>query len=490
MPACQIGHINCGYVLFFLALLLIPSGSIAYGAESPSTASNLQRVLFLQEAQTRIVFLGTTLLGICGGLVGVFMLLRKRALIGDVVGHAALPGIAIAFIICEVLHPGGGKNLPALVGGAFLTALAGAVCVMLIERYSPLRSDAAMAMTLSLFYGFGAALFTVIQRIPTASAAGLSSYLNGKTATLVTADVWIFGIAATVLSLMTLLLWKELSLLCFDEDFASSTGWPVRFLDALLIGMVVAVTIVGMQTVGLILVVAILIIPAVSAQFWTDDLRRLMIISAVLGAVAAGGGTMISALAPRLAAGPVIVLCGSSLFIVSLLIGTQHGFIWKVIDQKKLQRRIRSHDLLRAFYERVESAHSGGDVSEPQLIDTRLTTSDLLPMRSWSLPELKRAISQGMSSKLVETVAEGGLQLTPEGAAQARRAVRNHRLWELYLITYADTAPAHADYDADRIEHILGPDLVHELEQRLFQADEQSVPASPHALNPASPSDT
>src|SRR5690606_26846332 len=124
-------------------------------------------------------------------------------------------------------------NLPALMTGAFASALAGAVCVMLIDRYSPLRSDAAMAITLSLFYGFGAALFTVIQRIPTASAAGLGSYLNGKTASLVTADVWVFGIAATLLSLLTLLLLKELSLLCFDEDFASSTGWPVRFLDAL-----------------------------------------------------------------------------------------------------------------------------------------------------------------------------------------------------------------------------------------------------------------
>ncbi len=475
---------------FLLAATFTPFAAAAdnLAPDRPAVANaavstSLQRVLLLQDAQTRIVFFGTTLLGVCGGLVGVFMLLRKRALIGDVVGHSALPGIAIAFIACEVLAPGTGKNLPALVIGAFLSAMAGAICVMLIDRYTPLRSDAAMAITLSLFYGLGAVLFSVIMRIPTAAAAGLGSYLNGKTATLVTSDVWVFGIAAAVLSVLTLLLLKELSLLCFDEDFAASTGWPVRVLDALLISMVVAVTIVGMQTVGLILVVAILIIPAASAQFWTDNLRRLMVVSSILGAAAAGAGTMLSALFPRLAAGPVIVLCGSVLFALSLLIGPQHGYLWKWFERKQLQRRIRIHDLLRAIYECVESSQKGHEVSEFQLLESRLCTADLLPMRGWSASELKSAIAFVCAEKLIERKADDRLQLTPEGAALARRAVRNHRLWELYLITYADTAPSHADYDADRIEHVLGADLIRELEQRLIREYGNSVPASPHDLH-------
>ncbi len=496
---CLIGLVTL--LLVTLATFSPLAGYPLLAADSPSSLSptlspspppsfpqsELIRVLTLQDAQTRIVFFGTSLLGICGGLVGVFMLLRKRALIGDVVGHAALPGICIAFITCEVLAPGSGKNLPALATGAFISGLAGAVCVMLIDRFSPLRSDAAMAITLSLFYGFGAALFTVIQKIPTASAAGLSSYLNGKTASLVTADVWTFGIAALTLSLLVILLFKEIGLLCFDSDFAAATGWPVHALDSLLISVVVGVTIIGMQTVGLILVVAILIVPAASAQFWTDDLKRLMAISATLGAVAAGSGTIISALAPRLAAGPVIVLCGSALFLISLLIGPKHGYLWKWRGHRRLQAQIQRYDLLRAFYEHVEAEFSQNDVPESELIKHRMTSAELLTMRGWSPAECRRSISQAISAGLLEARSVDCYQLTPDGAALARRAVRNHRLWEIYLITNAETAPATADYDADRIEHVLGADLVRELEQRLAASEGTSIPASPHALqNPGS----
>ncbi|WP_437190735.1 metal ABC transporter permease [Planctomicrobium sp. SH527] len=464
----------CGAVFCFLP--------VSAAAAEYNSHSSVRRVLFLQDAHTRIVLLGTMLLGVCGGLVGVFMLLRKRALIGDVVGHSALPGIAIAFIVCEVIAPGTGKSLPALITGAFLSGLAGALCVMLIDRYSPLRADAAMAITLSLFYGLGAALLTVIQRMPTAASAGLNSYLYGKTASIVTSDVWVFGGAAVFLIGLILLLFKEFSLLCFDEDYASSCGWPVKVLDALLTCMVVAVTIIGMQTVGLILVVAILIIPAASARFWTDDLRYLMAISALLGAISGAGGTILSALAPKLAAGPVIVLCGSALFLVSMVLGTGHGLFWMWLDQRQLRKQTGRHDLLRAFYERVESTTEQPGVSDLDLLNARLTGDELLRMRAWKRSELQSGLRLAIRSHYVEEKSAGRYQLTPDGAALARRAVRNHRLWELYLITYADAAPANADYDADRIEHVLGADLVRELELRLLQKSGETLPASPHQL--------
>ena len=139
-----------------------------------------------------------TLLGITAGVVGTFMLLRKRALVGDVVGHSALPGIAVAFLVMEGISPGTGKSLPGLLTGAFVFGLAGAVSVMLIGRYSRIKPDAAMAMTLSVIYGLGAALFTVVQKVPGGNAAGLNTFLNGKTASLVTDDVWLFAGAAVV----------------------------------------------------------------------------------------------------------------------------------------------------------------------------------------------------------------------------------------------------------------------------------------------------
>jgi len=462
-------------------LILLPTVADA-GEPVSTTGSSFFRVLLLQDYNTRVVLLGTALLGMSGGIVGVFMLLRKRSLIGDVVGHSSLPGIAMAFIVSQILQPGSGKNLPLLMTGAFLAGLTGAFCVMLIERYSRIRADAALAIVLSLFYGLGTALLTVIQRIPTASAAGLQTYLYGKTASLLAGDVWIFAMASIGLAVITLGLFKELTLLCFDETYASAGGWPVLWMDGLLISLVAGVTIVGMQTVGLILVVAILIIPAASARFWTDDVRWLTATAAVLGMFSAALGTLISATAPRLAAGAIIVLSGTVLFALSLFLGPRRGLVWKWREQRRLRRRVGRHDLLRAFFEHLESLSPEHDLSEQLLLEARVTSTDLLKMRSWPPRRLQKLLGQSCRDELLVKNLDLSYSLTPDGAALARRAVRNHRLWEIYLITYADIAPSHADYDADRIEHVLGPEIIRELEARLIQQDDSSLPPSPHLL--------
>lgn len=469
--------------LWLLAAVLLLMPSIAWSQiQDAPQASPLIRVLLLRDYNTRIVLLGTALLGMSGGIVGMFMLLRKRSLIGDVIGHSALPGIALAFIFTQLIAPGSGKSLPALMTGALLAGLLGALCVMLIERYSRIRADAALAIVLSLFYGLGTALLTVIQRFPTASAAGLQTYLNGKTASLLAEDVQIFSWASIALILLTLCLFKEFTLLCFDDVYAGASGWPVFWLDGLLIGLVAGVTIVGMQTVGLILVVAILIIPAASARFWTNDVRWLTVWSAGLGTLSASLGTILSALAPRLAAGAIIVLSGTGLFALSLLLGTRRGLLWRWLEQSRLRQRIGRHDLLRAMYEQIESVGSAESLSEQQLLRARVTLPELLRMRSWSPHRLQSLIQRAIRDELLIPNGDQGYSLTPDGSALARRAVRNHRLWEIYLITYADIAPSHADYDADRIEHILSPEVIRELEVRLTRQHDQTLPASPHRL--------
>lgn len=442
------------------------------------------RVLLLQDYNTRVVLLGTVLLGICGGVVGVFMLLRKRSLVGDVVGHAALPGIAMAFIITEAVRPGLGKSVPILLLGALIAGGTGAFCVMLIDRCSRIKADASLAIVLSLFYGAGAALLTVVQRIPTGSAAGLQDYLDGKTASLIAADVWLFAGSAVVLLAVTLLLSKELTLLCFDADFAASLGWRVFMLDGLLTGLVVGVTIIGMQSVGLILVVAILVIPAASARFWTDDVFRMVWISAGIGAIAAATGTLISALFAKVAAGAVIVLSGSGLFVLSLCFGIRRGIIWKWRAERGIQRRTGRHDLLRAIYELAETckASSAEETVEPDdsaLLQFPVDREVLLGKRGWDHRRLDRLIKEAVRERLLAYHGDGTFRLTPDGAALARRAVRNHRLWELYLITYADIAPSHVDRDADQIEHVLDADVIRELERRMPSA----MPPSPHPLS-------
>jgi len=364
-----------------------------------------------------------------------------------------------------------------LLTGAFATGLLGALCVMLIDRYSRIKSDAALAIVLSVFYGAGAVLLSIVQRTSSGAAAGLSSYLNGKTASLLAADVWLFAAATVVILAVTLLLFKEFTLLCFDSEFAAACGWPVLVLDALLITLVAAVTIIGMQSVGILLVVATLITPAAAARFWTDDIRRMAVVSGVLGAGSAILGIMLSATIPRVAAGATIVLVAGVLFAISLLLGKRRGVLWRYWEHVRLERQIAREDLLRAIYEQVEG-HDFSDSRPPEASLAVVQSS-----RSWKPRQLQRLLKWAVGNGLVVRAGTGAMHLTAEGIRAGRRLVRNHRLWELYLIQYADIAAAHVDHTADLIEHVVDADTVEELEKILEQRERgDEVPASPHVI--------
>lgn len=474
-----------------LLLLLMLSGAcfpqLAWGeevavSEPAGWGEQLLRVVSLRDYNTRVVVLGTTVLGICGGVIGVFMLLRKRSLIGDVVGHSALPGIAMAFILAEAFLPGSGRSLPILLLGAVSSGLLGALVVNCITRWTRLKPDAAMAIVLSLFYGAGTALLTVVQRIPSGSSAGLKDFLIGKTASMLAEDAWVFAGAAVILLVLTLLLFKELCLICFDDEFAASLGWNVFALDTLLTGMVVGVTILGMQAVGLLLVVAILIIPAAAARFWSERIGPMTVIAAGLGGLSAALGTFVSAFSPKLAAGAVIVLSGTLLFLVSLLLGTYRGILWKSLEAHELKARIGQRDLLRAIYECLEQRFQVWPIGEPELMTTPVAIDDLLKMRSWQQRTLHKLLHRAERQDLLTIMPEGTVRLGPNGAVLARRVTRDHRLWEQYLINFADIAPSHVDRDADQIEHVLASDVIRELELKLAESGPVRMPPSPHQL--------
>lgn len=462
--------------------LAAPQSAIAAAdadGRQPTVADRLGRALLLRDSNTRVVLLGTALLGGMSGIVGVFVLLRRRSLVGDVISHAALPGIAGGFLIAELLSRGTGKSLPILLTGAFVTGICGAVCVLLIDRYSRVKSDAALAIVLSAFYGGGAVLLSVVQRTPSGAAAGLATYLSGKTASLLSSDVWLFAAAAAVVVTITVLLFKELTLLCFDAEFAAACGWPVLLLDGLLMTLVAAVTIIGMQSVGMLLVVATLITPAAAARFWTNDIRTTTLLSGGIGALSAAIGILLSATFPRVAAGATIVLVAGLLFAVSLLLGTCRGVLWRRRVHGKLTRRIARDDLLRAIYEQTEPFVA--DRPDGALPEVSLAT--LQRVRNWSAGELQRLTHWAIAAGLATPAGNAAIRLTDEGIATGRRLVRNHRLWELYLIQYADIAAGHVDHTADLIEHIVDPEIVDELERILEQHDRRhEVPDSPHTI--------
>jgi manganese/zinc/iron transport system permease protein len=437
-------------------------------------------VALLRTYNTRLVVLNTTILGIATGLVGSFLLLRKRSLMGDVLSHACLPGIGLLFVVMVALG-GSGKALPGLLLGAALTGIAGLAVVLLIRNTTKIKDDAAMGIVLSVFFGFGVVILGMVQSLPGASAAGLESFIYGKAASMVFQDFLLIGVVAAIILIITLLMFKELNLLCFDETYAGALGWPVTVIDLVMLGLVAGVTVIGLQAVGLILIIAFLITPAAAARFWTEDLSRMLPLAALIGGVSGWFGASVSALLPRLPAGAVIVLVVALLFIVSMFFGTARGVVPRYAAHRRLQRKVGRQNMLRTVWELLETERGEAESGPP--LNSAVGFGELLAMRSWSPALLRRHLVLARRDGLVARGPESTVQLTAAGFDEAARTTRNHRLWEMYLITHADIAPQHVDRDADTVEHVLGPEMVAELERCLDQRlRSPAPPPSPHLI--------
>lgn len=278
----------------------------------------------LLDHNTRVVLLGVVVLGASAGAAGSLLQLRGRSLLADPLGHATLPGIALAFM-WQVARGGDGRDLPTLLLGALLAALAAAGAMLLLGRVRRLDDDGRLALILTLFYGGGVALMAMAQQLEAGRLAGVQMFLTGKAAQLVTADVTLIAALSAVSIVLLVAFWKEFVVLCFDATFARASGLPVARLDFALLLATVLVIVAGLRAVGLILIMALLIIPPAAARFWTQRPSTLTALAAGFGALAASLGTYASTLAPRLSTGPLIVLASAAVFGVSLLAGTRRG---------------------------------------------------------------------------------------------------------------------------------------------------------------------
>ncbi|MDF1843117.1 MAG: iron chelate uptake ABC transporter family permease subunit [Rubripirellula sp.] len=469
------GHLT----LVWAALPLAQSESITDRRISMPSWEQWQRVLLMQDYNTRVVIFGTAMLGCAAGVVGCFTLLRKRALMGDALSHATLPGIALAFITANAMG-WQERSLPWLLLGATVSGLVGVAAILAIRRLTHLKEDTALGIVLSVFFGCGIALMGVIQQMQTGHAAGLESFILGKTASMSANDAKLIAAAALIAIVICVLLFKELKLLCFDDGFAGSQGFNVLALDLVLMATVVLISIVGLQAVGLILMIALLIVPAAAARFWTEQMWEMLLIAAVLGLISGIVGAVASALFPRLPSGAMIVLTCAAFFLISMVFGTGSGVLVRTVRRMRLNRKVVRRHLLRAVFEALESEPVRTTAKGERKPKRTVSLDQILPMRSWSKPQLKRAAELAAREELITQVGEK-LRFTRRGKLEAERLTREHRLWELYLITHADIAPSRVDREADRIEHVLEPDVVAELEEMLINS-RQLVPESPHVI--------
>ena len=438
---------------------------MALARPSDISPSEVARVLTFQGGyNTNAVLLGCALLGLAAGVVGVLALLRKRSLVADAIGHATLPGIAAAFLAAASLGASG-RSLPVLLLGAAIAGAASVLCIFAILRFTRLREDAAIGIVLGVFFGIGVVLLSYIQSPQNtggAFPAGLHHFIYGQTAAMRAGDAFLMAMLAVIAVTVTALLFKELALTAFNDDYARVLGLPVSLLDGIALAMVVLVTVAGLQAVGLILIIALLIIPPVAARLWTDRMGTMMLLAGSFGALIGFLGAAISALLPRAPAGSIIVLCGGGVFLVSLLASPRHG-VFASLGQRGMHRmRIAADHFLEAAYEHSVSRRGVAHIPRRSLRAME---------RLWGWPAwMGPLVVAGLRRRGYLRRTEHGFELTATGAERGARIARNHRLWQQYLLAYAEVAPGHVDWSADMVEHVLSPELVAELEAAVQEA--------------------
>ncbi|MEM7583467.1 MAG: iron chelate uptake ABC transporter family permease subunit [Acidobacteriota bacterium] len=292
----------------------------------------------------RTVTLGSATLGAVSGAVGTFAVLRRQSLLGDAISHSALPGIALAFLLT------GSKATLTLVLGAAISGWLGTLFALAVVRRTRVSEDSALGIVLSVFFGFGLVLLTLVQRLPTASQAGLEKFLFGQAATLVTRDVVVIAALGAVAVLAIVVFWKEFKLVSFDPEFGGSLGFPMARIEMLLTAFLVIAIVIGLQAVGVVLMSAMVVAPAAAARQWTDNLRNVVVLAAVMGGLAGVTGTLISASTTKLPTGPTIVLSATALVVLSLAFAPNRGLLWAALRRRRNRRRIRAEAVLLDLY--------------------------------------------------------------------------------------------------------------------------------------------
>jgi manganese/zinc/iron transport system permease protein len=407
--------------------------------------------LSFEDPNIRFVVLGSVLLTASSAIVGSFTFLNKKSLIGDAIAHAVLPGICLGFLMT------GTKNPLFLIGGAFVTGWLSLFVVDFVTRRTRIKEDTAIGLVLSVFFGIGIFMLTVIQKSGNAAQSGLDHFLFGQAAAMVAEDVIVFGTVAILLLTAVFFLFKEFTLLAFDRDFAVATGLPVNLIQTVLTSLIVLAVVIGIQAVGVVLMAAILITPAAAARFWTDNIRTMILLASLFGALSGISGAYISFVAPAMPTGPWIVIVISTIAFISFFFAPGRGVVSRYFRQSSIRKTIGEENILKAFYQLGEEHRDFMSQRHPD---------EIIRKRSMSQVNLRKILDRLQKQGYLKRV-HTFWELTEEGRVKAKRVVKIHRLWELYLTTKLRIAPDHVHDDADTIEHLLTPELEAELEREL-----------------------
>jgi ABC-type Mn2+/Zn2+ transport system permease subunit/Mn-dependent DtxR family transcriptional regulator len=442
-------------LLSFVVLQATSSAQAARIGDISETNVWEQAVRFFtfQDPAVRFALLGSMLLGVTCGLLGSFLVVRKMSLVGDALSHAVLPGVALGFLWNMTKDP------VAIFVGATCSGLLGAAVVNFIKHTTRLKEDTALGLVLTSFFAVGLCLMSMIQGLPTGAKSGVDKFLFGQAAAISVGDVKLMAVVTGIVIVVVCLFYKEFLVTSFDSAFGSAIGLPAQFFHYCLMLLLAFAVVIALQAVGVVLVSAMLITPAAAAYLLTDRMNHMLWLAALFGLMAGALGAFLSFLGNNLPTGPLMVLATSSVFGLAFLFGPRHGLAVRWWQQRSRTQRVQRENTLKSVFHVLEGRNFKGEgVSLRELAERRRET-------------VEEATGQAAALRGhdLATLHEDGnlIFLTPSGWQRACAIVRNHRLWELYLTNEANIASDHVHEDAEKIEHVLGEEVVRELERKL-----------------------
>ncbi|TXC82165.1 metal ABC transporter permease [Luteibaculum oceani] len=382
------------------------------------------------------------LIGIVSGAIGTYAVLQKKSLLADSISHSLLPGIMLGFLITK-------EKDPVLISlGATISGLISAYLTDWLVAKTKLNQDAAIGINLSLFFGLGVVLLTYIQSGNYGGQSGLTQLLLGNAASMQQSDIFFFSALGLFLALSLLFLGKELNLICFNKDFAKSIGLPVARLEFLLRLLLVLTIVAGIQAVGVVLMASCLIAPVIAAKYWSISLRRIQIISTIIGCLSGVLGALFSYYFNHVPTGPLIVLILTFVAFFSMFFGIEKGLLRRFFKERSNRFKIQADHILKELFYLNEQGNETG---------------------TYHIRELKVFSESGKSrsNRILKRLARKGflitsgtdITITEKGKSEANKIVRLHRLWELYLLKRLEIPADHVHDNAEQIEHILSPEL-------------------------------
>jgi manganese/zinc/iron transport system permease protein len=394
------------------------------------------------------VLIGTGVIGLMTGAIGVFSFLRKKTLVADAISHAVLPGVCLGFMFAQEKDPF------ALMLGAIIFGWLSVWLIELISTKSKLSEDAAIAIVSTFFFAIGSVLLSMISKSGNTEQSGLKSFLFGNAATMNNFDVQLFIIASIVVIGLIIVLFHPLKIVAFDPSFAQVKGIKVGFLTVLLSVLTVLTVAIGIQAVGVVLMSALLIAPAATARYWTNRLAKMIVLASLIGGFSGVFGVIFSTVGSDMPTGPWIVTTLFLFTITTLLFAPKKGWLSIRSINKQNRLKMMRENTLKLFYQLKEQGNN--KISIIQLLEKRPVDTSQLEMI------LRLLIKEKLLIKI-----DNSYRLTEEGILEGRRVVRLHRLWELYLTKRMNFKEDHIHGTAETIEHMITPEIEAELLKEL-----------------------